>query len=291
MRRDAKPFDATTKFLLEADPAGWLQYLGLGRPASATVIDADLATVTSEADKVIRAGGPSPWLGHLEFQSSRDSTLPDRLLQYNVLLRARHGLPVRSAAILLRPESDHPALTGTHRHHHVSGECYLEFHYHVIRVWEIPVEQVLSGPLATLPLAPVAQVSPDELPRVIRRLEERFQSEANPGDAAILWTATYILMGLRFPSDVSQQLLQGVRAMKESTTYQAILEEGREWGREEGRAEEAQSLILRLGQKRLGHPTPEVEAALRAISDRAHLERIAERVLEVESWTDLLTTE
>lgn len=79
--------------------------------------------------------------------------------------------------------------------------------------------------------------------------------------------------------------------MKESTTYQAILEEGREWGREEGRAEEAQSLILRLGQKRLGHPTPEVEAALRAISDRAHLERIAERVLEVESWTDLLTTE
>ena len=81
MRRDAKPYDATTKYLLETDPGGWLEYVGLGRPAATSIIDADLATVTSAADKVIRAEGPNPWLGHLELQSSRDATLPDRLLQ------------------------------------------------------------------------------------------------------------------------------------------------------------------------------------------------------------------
>ena len=295
MRRDAKPYDATTKYLLESDPAGWLEYVGLGRPPSATIIDADLATVTSEADKVIRAEGPAPWLGHLELQSSRDLSLPDRLLQYNVLLRARHRLPVQSAVILLRPEADHPDLTGVNQHHHISGECYLEFRYHVVRVWEMPVDEVLSGPLATLPLAPVANVGIGDLLQVIRQIEARFRAELTPADAAILWTATYILMGLRFPSEVSRQLLQGVRAMKESTTYQAILEEGREVGREEGReegrAEEAQTLILRLGRKRFGLATPETETALGSITDRSRLERMVDRILEVESWNDLLATD
>lgn len=295
MLRDSKPYDATTKYLLESDPAGWLEYVGLGRPASASIIDADLATVTSEADKVIRANDPSPWLGHVELQSSRDAGLPDRLLRYNVLLRARHGLSVQSAVILLRPEADHPELSGINRHHHVSGECYLEFRYHVVRVWEMPVEEVLAGPLATLPLAPMARVGMDQLPQVIRRMEERFQAESSPSDAAIFWTATYILMGLRFPSEVSQHLLQGVRAMKESATYQAILQEGREAGveegRQEGRAEEARSLILRLGCKRFGTASPEVEAALGAVTDLERLERMGDRLLEVESWNDLLATE
>jgi len=60
MRRDAKPYDATTKFLLETDPAGWLEYVGLGRPAVTSIIDADLATVTSSADKVIRRRQSDP---------------------------------------------------------------------------------------------------------------------------------------------------------------------------------------------------------------------------------------
>lgn len=79
--------------------------------------------------------------------------------------------------------------------------------------------------------------------------------------------------------------------MKESTTYQAILQEGREEGREEGRAEEARSLILRLGVKRMGNASSEVTAALRGVTDLAHLERMSDRLFEVESWDDLLATD
>jgi len=42
----------------------------------------------------------------------------------------------------------------------------------------------------------------------------------------MLWTATYVLMGLKYPSAFTEQLLRGVRQMKESVTYQAILAEG-----------------------------------------------------------------
>lgn len=291
MRRDSKPFDVTTKYLLEADPAGWLEYVGLGRPAATSIIDADLATVTSAADKVIRVEGPTPWLGHLELQSSRDLGLPDRLLQYNVLLWNRHGLPVQSVVVLLRREADHPEFTGIHRHHHVSGECYLEFRYHVVRVWEIPVERVLTGGIGTLPLAPLAAVTPEQLPGVIRRMAQRLSMEIAPADAATLWSATYILMGLRYPAAVTDQLLQGVRAMRESTTYQAILQEGREEGTRQGRIAEARRILILQGSKRFGAPSAETLAFLERVNHLEAIEQLLALLLDVESWAELLTAE
>ena len=91
-----KQFDVTTKHLVELNPSDWLGYVGLGRH-KAEVIDADLSTVSPVADKVLRVAEPNPWLVHLEFQASYDEDLPERSLQYNVLLHRRHGLPVQSS--------------------------------------------------------------------------------------------------------------------------------------------------------------------------------------------------
>ena len=106
------PYDATTKALLETRPADWLAWLGYptGRPIR--LIDADLATVTAAADKVMRVGGRSPWLLHLELQVSRDPNLAARLRLYNALLDHRHDLPVASVVVLLRESADAPDLTG-----------------------------------------------------------------------------------------------------------------------------------------------------------------------------------
>ncbi len=75
------------------------------------------------------------------------------MLHYNVSLHRRHGLPVASVVVLLRPEADGPLLTGG-----VdlawSGTPCLSFAYRVVRTWEQPVEAVLAGGLGTLPLAP-----------------------------------------------------------------------------------------------------------------------------------------
>jgi len=204
-------------------------------------------------------------------------------------------MPVQSVAILLRPEAEHADLTGTHRRYHVSGECYLEFRCHVVRVWQIPVESVLTGGIGTLPLAPLAAVTPEQLPQVIRRMEQRLSTETTPADAATLWSATYILMGLRYPSEVTNQLLKGVRAMRESVTYQAIIEEGREEGREEGelqgRVTEARRLLVILGGKRFGTPSDETLALLDQMTRLEELEQLLSLILNVESWTELLAAE
>jgi hypothetical protein len=89
-------------------------------------------------------------------------------------------------------------------------------------------------------------------------------------------------MGLRYPAEFATQLLQGVRGMKESTTYQAILEEGR--------AEEARRIVLLLGSDRFGAPDARVSAALDAINSVQHWERLSRRLLKVESWEELLAS-
>ena len=57
----------------------------------------------------------------------------------------------------------------------------------------------------------------------MRRMAARLEQETPARDAGELWVATYTLLGLRYTRDEAAQLLRGVRNMRESVTYQAIL--------------------------------------------------------------------
>src|SRR5205823_1280444 len=110
-----------------------------------------------------------PWIFHLELQSSRDTDLSRRTLRYQVLTHDRHRLPVHSLVVLLRREADDPALTGELAYRSPAGRGGLRFEFDVVRLWERPVEMILSGGVGTLPLAPLADVRPEALPGVVAR--------------------------------------------------------------------------------------------------------------------------
>ncbi|MCY2966008.1 MAG: hypothetical protein NT069_20650 [Planctomycetota bacterium] len=286
----SKPYDAILKHLPEDYPQDWAQFVGVNGPVS--VIDADISTVTAAAaDKVLRVDEPDPWILHLEFQAGHDATLSRRLLNYNVLLGVRHALPVRSVAILLRPRADGKDLTGSLQCKLPRGKTYLEFEYDLIRLWQLPPEAILEGGIGTLPLAPLTKVSRLQLPNLVREMAKRFDRDGGRAAVDSLWTATYVLLGLEYPKEFANQLLRGVRSMKESVTYQAILEEGRELGREVGREEgreEARRILLALGTKRFGKPSTKIRRAVAGITEPAVFEGLAVRMLDVESWTELL---
>jgi predicted transposase YdaD len=111
-----------------------------------------------------------------------------------------------------------------------------------------------------------------------------------PPRAEKLRTATYLLMGLRYNDELVTQLMEGIGAMRQSTTYQAILREGRQEGMIEGRVTEAQRLLLRLGTKRFGPPDAATVAATEAIHDIDRLESLGERILEpdLRGWEEFL---
>jgi predicted transposase YdaD len=173
----------------------------------------------------------------------------------------------------------------------VAGRGKMEFGFEVIRLWEIPAEELLSSALATAPLAvlgklPDALRLEDALAEVIRQLARRLERETAENLADRLLTAAYILTGLRLkaPDDV-KQLFRGVSiAMRESVTYQAILEEGRE----EGRIEELHRTILRLGRVRFGEADETIRQQIEAIRDLQALEELSVRLVTVSSWAELL---
>lgn len=207
----AKQFDVALKTLVHAHTADWLAFAGLPVGSSTRVIEADLSTISSAADKVIRVEGDQPYIAHLEFQSGQDADLDGRMLLYNVLLRTKYALPVRNP---------------------------------------------------------------------------------NAAEVKDTWTATFVLLGLRYPRAVGQMLLSGVRNMKESTTYQAILAEGEAEGKikgeAEGRIKEAKSLLLRVGTRRFGYPPTQIALQIDSIADLAKLEMLHERIVDAPSWEALL---
>ena len=58
-----------------------------------------------------------------------------------------------------------------------------------------------------------------------------------------------------------------------------------------GAQNEAQSLLLRLGSKRLGEPSEALQIRVVAIKDKSQLEFLIERIFEVETWEELLANE
>jgi predicted transposase YdaD len=289
-----KRFDASLKHLVETYPRDWAAYLrpflGATDAGPVKAIDSDVSTVSAAVDKVLRVGGRRPWLLHLELQASHLHRLAEQLLLYNVLLQDRHHLPVRSVVLLLRPEADRPNLTGVLRQAWPEGRVYLEFHYTVVRLWEQPVEALLAGGLGLLPLAPLAGVPTEQVERVIRRMEKRIAAEAPATEVADLWTATLVLLGLNYSAEFANYVMRGVRTMKESTTYQAILAEGEAKGKAEGKVEGLRGLLLHLAGKRFGEVEPMLVGWVRTLDDLDYLTRLIERVYEAADWDDLLST-
>ena len=292
----AKIFDATTKELIEKHPIDWLRLVGVNA-TSASPRNVDLSTISVEADAIFHINEPDPWIVHLEIQASHDSTLPLRLQRYNVLIQHHQkNLPVQSVVLLLRPEAGGSTITGHLRQTLPSGVVNHVFRYNVIRLWRIPVEEILAGGLATLPLAPLARGGDAAVPQLIDTLHDRFQREAAKADADTYMLATALLMGMKYPEDLIRRLFVDTHFLEDSVTYQMILRQGEakgqalglKEGQNKGRLAEARKILEKLGTKRFGLPDASIRAKLDAVAKVEQFETMTERILDATSWDDLI---
>jgi hypothetical protein len=95
-------------------------------------------------------------------------------------------------------------------------------------------------------------------------------------------------MGMRYAKPLIDSLLQGVLAMEESVTYQAMLRQGMDKGIAKGKAEEARRILFLVGREQLGEPDADTTAALEALTDVERLEAMHLRLRQVSSWQELL---
>ncbi len=291
----AKPYDASGKLLFDLGPADWLAVAGLAVPAGGagvTVVDADLSAVSAAPDKLIRVdAGPGSFLVNVDIQAGPDPTLDGRILMYNAVARWRHRLPVRSVVFLLHPRAVTPDLAGRIVDR-AADDDLLEFAYRLVRVWELPVEPLLTGPLATLPLASIAAVPAGELPDVVGRIQRRLLTEPADARPADVWTATQWLIGLRYPASLLETVMLDLMNPPEGTALYDLLQkgrvEGRVEGRAEGRAEGRREVLIEAATDLFGPPAASVATRLGAVTDGAEIGRLVARLRTATGWADLL---
>lgn len=278
-------FDSVLKHLLAKYAKDFLRLLHLDPTVKVRVIDSDISTVTTSADKVLLIEGKKPWILHLEFQASKGAELSRRVAKYNLLLEARHKVPVKSVVFLLRKKAEHSKVTGEFRSAIPDNPAHMIFNYTIVKLWTMSPEELMAHGVGLLPLIALTNVPVSELPNWIRRVEERVKKEPKFAEIGEFWAAAKILAGLLYPVAVANQLFKGVRDMRESSVYRDIERKGRLKGRAEG----AQRYLLLQGTKLFGDPSASVRARLANITSQAELDELSVRLLQVGSWNELLS--
>lgn len=270
-----KPFDATLKGLIRNHPADWLRHLGIPFTDPPQVLDADLSAVSAAADTLIRVDGR---VVHIDLEAGPDDDLATRVLLYNVLAHRHTGLPVRSVAVLLRSNAVRANLSDRVEYDGLS------FRFELVRVWEQPAEQFLTAGVGLMPLAvlarpPAGMTREQALPERVMSVADGIESESHQAKYDLMLSA-FILAGMHVPYDRARAIFNKVLNMRESATYQGILEEGA--------VEHSHKVLLKLGKEKFGTPTAEQANKLKAIGDLDRLDRMFVRLLKVNSWDALL---
>jgi hypothetical protein len=283
----SNPFDATLKDLDADYPCDFLATFDRATTEPTRQINVDLSTITTAADVLLGLGNPLSEIVHIDFQVSADKDKGADVLVYNGLLFRQYRVPVHSILVLLRPQATHSEVTGSITYAARPGRGNMNFGFEIIHLWERSAEALLTGPLGAAPLAVLGALPEGAdlvqgLTGVAQRLIERLEKEAEPRQKKLLLTDAFVLTGLRIKRNQALQVFAGVRAMRESDTFLAILDEGREI--------QTRRLIRLLAKRTLGEPDESTLTCLEGITDIDRLERIHARAMEATSWQDLLDT-
>lgn len=223
------------KRLFREVPQDLLEWLIPGAHFSA-VVSAELDGEPIHADYLyeITLQGKSCLL-HIEFQRSRDSKMAERLWEYNVRASLQYGYPVWSCVIYLKKENTRaePFLI----RELPNGKVIHRFVFDIIRLWEIPTQELMEKRL--IGLVPLLVLTKDGARREV--IEEAITILNPPGEEpkAELLALTYGFASLVFKSGEDQEWLKWRFSMlddilSETEAFQEIARKGHEKGLKEG---------------------------------------------------------
>ena len=232
-------YDNICKILAETFPADFASWL-LGKSIDLAKLEpSELSAEPIRADSLIFLESPDLIL-HLEFQTRADENIFLRMLDY--WLRLRRKFPnkeIHQIVIYLKPTNS----PFVYQDKFISERTTHSFN--VIRLWEQPTEifQQYQGLLPFIALSKTT--NPEE---TLRQAAQQIEAITDKNLQANLAAATCIISGLRLDTKIVQRIIRR-DVMKESVTYQAILQEGLEEGKARGLAEgEAKGLAEAANQ-------------------------------------------
>jgi hypothetical protein len=242
-----------------------------------------------EADLIVKTqfqGQKSFFLIHVENQAQHQTNFGKRMFRYFSRLSEKFDLPVYPVVVFSynSPKTPEPNVYQVG----FPNKVVLQFNYDVIQLnqlnWRDFVQQ--PNPVASALMAKM-NIEPSDRRRV--KLEcLRLLATLRLDPAKMQLISGFIDTYLRLSSE-EERLLQADIARIEPTEQEVIMRIVTSWmeeGIEQGKQEEALSLVLRLLPRRIGAVVPALQQRIQQLS-QAQLEDLAEALLDFSSAADL----
>ncbi|MDO9516478.1 MAG: Rpn family recombination-promoting nuclease/putative transposase [Methanosarcinaceae archaeon] len=246
-------YDTTLKFLSDRFPEHFANLVFEQFEGNVVLLDKELPTNMRKSDYVVKIENSNCYDGnfilHIEFQSSHDTDMPNRMLSYYTRIRDKYELPVYPVVVYLNP-NDHGCNIQNSYENSIYGDDIIKFKYKVLKVWEIDPKTITDNNLYGL--YPIIPLTKDRSTNDEKHLIKCFDLIQNidikdnilRSDISV---CTSVLAGLKYPKELIKSLMK-VEIMRESVIYQDILDEGMEKGMEKGLEKSIVSvLVARFG--------------------------------------------
>ena len=234
----AQEYDLALKSLVDRFPEAFaklvlgeavvkLELLDKELPASKKSVDY-LCKITIERERFIL---------HIEFQSSYDARMPERMFQYAGRITEKYpGLPIYSVVLYLNEADRHKLFPGFFELK-VRNRRKTYHEFDVIKIWNIDAKTILGQELkGLLPLVPLMQYEESESEQIAVRCIQEIQVINDPKLQADALAGLYVLSGLKKSNLVWRRIMDENMSkwLEQSVTYQEILSKGLKKGEKQG---------------------------------------------------------
>lgn len=215
---------------------------------------------------------------HTELQSDDDKDIEHRLLEYNLLATITYNKPVITCLILLRPMPNIPepplikAVFDTIE--------VLRFNYIVIKLWEIPAEElILLGLPGLLPLVPLTQGGTRL--EILKQVADTLFAAKEKNLLGLAKIIAGLVMVRRPEKAAIERMFEMYReALEDSWVYQKI--------KKEGLAQGEQRVLLAIIQNRFPDIAEQAQKLIAGITDTKTLENLAVTISVAQNSEDAL---
>lgn len=251
-------YDITLKYLSDRFPEHFVNLIFEGFEGDVALLDRELPTNRRESDYLVKIKDSGCdeeiFILHIEFQSSHDADMPNRMLSYYARIREKYKLPVYPVVVYLNPD-DHGCDIKNTFANSIYGEEIIKFKYKVLKVWESDSRMIIDNDLYGLyPIIPLTEHRSTDDRKCLEVCFDLIQNidvedKVLKADMSV---CTGVLAGLKYPKKLIKNLMK-VEIMRESVIYQDILNEGMEKGMEKGREEGIEKSIVSVLSARFGN--------------------------------------
>lgn len=230
-------YDITLKYLSDKFPEHFVNLIFEGFDGDVELLDKELPLSRRDSDYLVTVKNGNcvdgDFILHIEFQSSYDARMPERMLSYYTRIREKHKLPVYPVVIYLNSEDCGSNIKDIFENS-LHGLDIIKFRYKVLKLWELDADTIIDNCLYGLyPIVPLTEHGSMDDGAYLAKFFDivnniDIEDKVLKADIA---ACTGILAGLKYSKELISSLMK-VELMKESVIYQSILSEGKAEGME-----------------------------------------------------------